>query len=232
MSLIARIIAGVAALLVLWQIPLLWQQGVANAHHFKSQYYLTKWQQGEAPTADSFTDALSSAQHAAAAVPENPHYLLTLAKIEEWGLYQHFLTAPNPQMADWFTQAIALRPTWPTAYADYAWYQIQIAQDFPAGIALLKQALQHGPYADEVLVRHLQLGLTYWAQLSIEDKFYFLDVFYRIANGPWRTYRHLPEQLAQHPQQRLVCQYVLNQQLTEVHRQRISRQLCLRWAGA
>ncbi|MEE2024489.1 hypothetical protein [Alkalimonas mucilaginosa] len=226
----SSLLAIIALPLLCWQLLVLSQQGLASAHHFKNRYYLQQWQQSDV-SAESYQDALRSAQLAMQKSPAHPHYVLSLAKTLEWGLFAGLETSPEPSLAFLYEHAIALRPGWPNAYADYAWSKAYLEGDLASSMQLLRQARKFGPYADEVLEKHASIGLDHWQYLGVDDKFYLLDVFAVMSQSHWRIYRVLQQQVEGHAQQRLICRYLLNQPLSPDHATRLERQLCRRFAG-
>ena len=84
-----RVVYMVLIVALLGLLPILLQKGLANAYHFKSRFYIDKWQQNNKPTSLQYSNALLAADYAFSIDRENPHYLLTLAKVMEWGYFQN-----------------------------------------------------------------------------------------------------------------------------------------------
>ncbi|WP_152342830.1 hypothetical protein [Rheinheimera sp. KL1] len=120
---------------------------------------------------DSWQEAASAIERAIELHPKHPHYLLTLAKINEWAWYKGLKTADQILVNDQlYKLAIELRPNWPNAYADYAYYLGIVNFRVSEAFTELAKARQYGPYTSEVFQRTLLIAATHWALLNGEQK--------------------------------------------------------------
>ncbi len=146
------------------------QAGVASLHYFQAAFALERWQQDK-PDAAQYQHAAAAIAAAAELQPGNPHYLLMRAKINEWGWHTGYLNtdalAKNESL---YLQAIALRPDWPVAYADYGYYlgftQFRLTEAWTQ----MQLALRYGAYLPQVHQKFLSLSFQYWQYLSAGQK--------------------------------------------------------------
>lgn len=177
--------------------------GLANLYYFPAAYALEKWQNSTAkPDSEELTAAQ---QHISSAVhwqPQNPHYQLTAAKIAEWAWYSGQLStelvSKNEQI---YQDAIAQRPHWPVAYADYAYFLATVQLRLSDAWEQLQLAERYGQFLPEVHEKFLQVAFSNWKALDVEKK---AEAFARVAaamGGP-----------LQHNTIRLIKQYQLERQ--------------------
>jgi hypothetical protein len=84
------------------------------------------------PKSLQYTNALLAADYAYSIYDQNPHYLLTLAKVMEWGVFAGLAKYHNNVFNQLYRDAINQRPTWPNAYSDYAYNLALIQHDLAA----------------------------------------------------------------------------------------------------
>jgi hypothetical protein len=165
-----RVVYMVLIVALLGLLPILLQKGLANAYHFKSRFYIDKWQQNNKPTSLQYSNALLAADYAFSIDSENPHYLLTLAKVMEWGVFSKLAQPNNIVFNQLYLDAIEQRPTWPNAYSDYAYNLAFIQHDINQAWLNLEQALVYGPYTPEVMHQVLAIGFAHWPSLTATQK--------------------------------------------------------------
>jgi len=165
-----RVTYALIILVLLGLLPILLQKGLANAYYFKSRFYVDQWQSGNTPTSLQYSNALLAADYAVKIDDQNPHYLLTLVKVMEWGAFSQLVTPNNEVFNQLYRDAINQRPTWPNAYSDYAYNLAFIQHDLAAAWPYLQQALHYGPYTPEVLHQILAIGFAHWSSLTATQK--------------------------------------------------------------
>lgn len=185
---------GLALVLLLcscWLITYIAPLGLASAYYFKADYYLSLWQR-KAQTLDqhSWQEAASAIERAIELHPKHPHYLLTLAKINEWAWYKGLKTADQISLNDQlYKLAISLRPNWPNAYADYAYYLGIVNFRVSEAFAELAKARQHGPYTVEVFQRTLLIAATHWPLLNGDQKAQSFLALAQMVKNSYGTYK-------------------------------------------
>lgn len=189
-------------------LPILLQKGLASAYHFKSKYYIDKWQQTDKPTSLQYSSALLAADYAYNIDSPNPHYLLTLAKVMEWGVFSSLAQPNNQSFNLLYLNAIQQRPNWPNAYSDYAYNLAFIQQDLSKAWPYLEQALIYGPYTPEVLHQVLAIGFASWPNLSVEQKSLVFTTAKKSAAANWRMRNDLKQLAQQYELTAVVCNYL------------------------
>ncbi|WP_351000101.1 MULTISPECIES: hypothetical protein [unclassified Shewanella] len=188
-------------------LPMLMQKGLANAYHFKSRFYVDQWQQGTKPTSLQYANALLAADYAFSVDDKNPHYLLTLAKVMEWGVFSQQEKPNIIVFNQLYLDAITLRPNWPNAYSDYAYNLAFIQKDIVQAWPYLEQALHYGPYAPEVLHQTLAIGFAYWPSLTMAQKQKVFSSAYIAASANWEMFTDLKTLALKYKLAPVVCTY-------------------------
>lgn len=184
--------------------------GLASAWYFKANHYLDLWVKNEQLfTPPSWQDASEAIDKAVELHPTHPHYLLVKAKINEWGWYGGLMTSKQlEQTESYYRQAIALRPTWPNAYADYAYYlgvtQFRVTDAF----AQLDQARQFGPFQSETHLRHLSIGFSNWVHLNPRQKAETLRSLKHAVSFNSRTFHEAKKMVNNAGLRNLACRYL------------------------
>jgi hypothetical protein len=184
--------------------------GVASGYYFKANYYLELWQR-KPKTLDSHSwqEAANAIQQAVERHPNHPHYLLSQAKINEWAWYAGFKTpdqiAVNDQL---YKQAIQLRPNWPNAYADYAYYLGVINFRVTEAFDQLAKARQTGPFMPETFQRTLLIAATHWPLLNVSQKAIGLQALEQMVKNSYATYRQAIQISQDTKLQRQFCIYL------------------------
>jgi hypothetical protein len=165
-------------------------KGLASAYYFKANYYLELWQRkADTLNADSWQQAADAIGTAVKNHPTHPHYLLTQAKINEWGWYKGLKTAEQIAVNEQLYQnAITLRPGWPNAYADYAYYLAMVHFRISEAFEQLAKARLAGPYTSEVFQRTLVLATTHWTLLNGEQKALTFEALTQLVKNSQATY--------------------------------------------
>ena len=191
-SLKTKVVAVLLLLCSCWLISYIAPLGLASAYYFKADYYLSLWQRkAQTLDQDSWQEAASAIERAIELHPKHPHYLLTLAKINEWAWYKGLKTADQILVNDQlYKLAISLRPNWPNAYADYAYYLGIVNFRVSEAFAELAKARQHGPYTVEVFQRTLLIAGTHWSLLNGEQKAQSFLALKQMVQNSQTTYRH------------------------------------------
>ncbi|WP_211829161.1 hypothetical protein [Kistimonas asteriae] len=154
----------------------------AGAINNQTEAYLDFWREQQKKQPDDFQlkprdydVALQGAEQASAALPDSPEQWVLKARVEDWGQQYGLLQAgidhssesveKNPLLDTW-RHAIALRPAWPYAWADYAMARAQLSLIDPDFETALLRANQLGPWEERVLENSALLGMHYHDWLS------------------------------------------------------------------
>lgn len=229
-SLKTKALALVLLLCSCWLISYIAPLGLASAYYFKADYYLSLWQRkAQTLDQDSWQEAASAIERAIELHPKHPHYLLTLAKINEWAWYKGLKTADQILVNDQlYKLAISLRPNWPNAYADYAYYlgivNFRVSEAFEA----LKTANQYGPFIPETFQRTFSIATHHWQLLNGNQKAMGLYALEKMVKHSHATYRQAVEGTKQYNLQRTFCLYLRlkKQEFPESTQQRIEKDFC------
>ncbi|MBT1064569.1 hypothetical protein KJY73_13345 [Bowmanella sp. Y26] len=206
----SRLFAALILVLLIWQVPALYQSAQGNIQYYVVDEALQKWQKGEVPTEEAYQQILNAANRALESQPESAHYILTLAKVLEWGMHFHFETSGAEILIPLYKKAISLRPEWPVAYADYGFVLAFWGNDLPGAVNQLQQAEYYGPFLPEVLRQQLGVGLAKWDALSPTDKAWLLKISGRAAEGHWSSLATLRDLVAKYQREIVVCAYLFN----------------------
>ena len=191
-------------------LPILVQKGLANAYHFKSRFYIDQWHEGNVPTELQYSNALLAADYAYKIDSQNPHYLLTLAKVMEWGVFSS-MSQSNPNLFNkLYAEAIRFRPTWPNAYSDYAYNLTFIQHDLEKAWPYLILAEQYGPYTPEVLHQILSIGFASWPNLTVTQKQQVFKTAKKAATANWLLRNDLKKLANQYQLTPILCTYFSN----------------------
>lgn len=209
----SSLLALVLALLVIMLLSQVWRAGLASAYFFQVQHSLTKWDNNpDQFTEQGFQQADLLMQRTLELEPDHPHYLLSMAKIQEWGWFKGFKPASSMGGVEtYYQQAIALRPQWPNAYADYAWYLSTVQFRLTDALAQLALADQYGRYTPAVLHRSLAVYFSQWQHLSVVQKAQAYQVLARSITLNQRYYRPIRDLVVQYRMQRLGCIFLRKQ---------------------
>lgn len=193
-----------------WLLYYITPFGMASGYYFKANYYLDLWQR-KPKTLDnhSWQEAAEAIQQAVERHPNHPHYLLTQAKINEWGWFAGIKTrdqiAINDQL---YKQAIQLRPNWPNTYADYAYYLGIINFRVSEAFDQLATAKQVGPFMPETFQRTLSIAATHWSVLNVSQKAIGLQALEQMVKNSYATYRQAIQISQDAKLQRQFCIYL------------------------
>ncbi|WP_423186157.1 hypothetical protein ACO1PK_13650 [Alishewanella sp. d11] len=203
------------------------RQGIANAWHFKSVYFLENWSAGQRQTPNAYAEALHAATAAWQGDNANPHYALMLARTMEWGYLMQWDTKPDlVLLRQLYEDAIAERPTWSDAYAGYAYANAYIFNDIAAVFPLLQQAHQHGPYMPVQLLQSVFIISDFWQQMPAEAKRFYFERTYDVAKAHPTTFNPVSQHLKQHPLRASTCLYLSVKSLSESEQNRLNRSFC------
>lgn len=195
-------------------LPFLFQKGLANAYHFKSRYYIDEWQAGKVVEPLQYANALLASDYAAKIDSNHPHYLLTQAKIMEWGVFAGLAVANNAKFNQLYQDAINLRVIWPNAYSDYAYNLAFIQHDMARAWQYLHQAAEYGPYSPEVIRQTLAIGMSHWPLLDVSQKQYVLQTSLLAANSDWVMRKELSFFVSENALTIPLCSYIKYQKQT------------------
>ncbi|WP_153914798.1 hypothetical protein [Shewanella sp. TC10] len=188
-------------------LPLLVQKGVANAYHFKSLYYLKLWEKHAKADEEQYQQAKKAATYAYSLDNSNPHYLLTLAKVIEWGSYAEFERLDVSFVTYLYETAITQRPLWPNAYADFGAMIAFSSGDIHKAWPLLLQGQEKGPYTPEVIRQILAVGFAFWDELTVEQKQQVIDVATIATESKWDVKLTLQSLVKQYEKDQVLCTY-------------------------
>lgn len=186
-----RVIYALLIIGFLILLPMLFQKGLGSAYHFKSRYYIDQWQLGNEVTALQYANALLAREQAVNADRLNPHYLLTQAKVLEWGVFANTATPNKAKFNQLYKDAIALRPIWPNAYSDYAYNLAYFQQDLSGAWEQLEKAYIYGRYSPEVIRQALVIGFGFWQHLNVSQKQFVLEQALFAAQTNWSMKQEL-----------------------------------------
>lgn len=223
-----RALASLLLLLVLVYTFHVGRSGLANTAYFQARFLLDKWQrQPQSITETSFQQAYDLSNRSVFLAPKNPHYQITKAKIVLWGFYAGFSKTEQIDELDSVYQfAIAQRPNWPEAYADYAWYLSAVKQDFAKAWTNAERAVAYGPFHGDSLETVVKVMFSRWAGLNPQQK---SDAFAWIARALQTQARdRVILQVKQNQKEFAVCYYLKRKgNLAMSVWQSIEQQLCL-----
>jgi hypothetical protein len=210
-----------------------WQAGLASANFFQVQNFLTEWDSNtEFLTEERYQQAQQLMGITLAKEPQHPHYLLSMAKVLEWGWFQGFRPASEMDIVDrYYQQAIELRPTWPNAYADYAWYLSTVQFRLTDAFAQLALADRYGPYTPQVLLQTIAVVYSQWTHLNPTQKALGYRALERSLDAHPRLYNPVLKLVKQYQMERLGCIYLRARQSSRppysaLAQQRLQRDFC------
>ncbi|MCA1931505.1 hypothetical protein [Rheinheimera sp.] len=174
-----------------WLALAITDKGLASAYYFKANYYLELWQRKpETLDLNSWQQAADAIETAVKLHPHHPHYLITLAKINEWAWYKGLKTADQIAVNDeLYKLAIELRPNWPNAYADYAYYLGIVNFRVSEAFTQLDKGRIYGPYSPEVLLRVLLISAKHWQILNGDQKKQSFIALEEMIKNSYPTYK-------------------------------------------
>jgi hypothetical protein len=193
-----------------WLAASVVNKGMASAYYFKANYYLELWQRKpDTLTAASWQQAAEAIETAVELHPTHPHYLLIMAKINEWAWYKKIKTADqilvNEQL---YKLAIELRPGWPNAYAEYAYFLAMVNFRISEGFDALKLANHYGPFIPETFERTFSIATYHWSLLNSNQKamgFYALE---KMVKYSYKTYHQALQATKDYQLKRDFCVYL------------------------
>jgi Tfp pilus assembly protein PilF len=146
--------------------------GLANTAYFQARFILDKWLiNPQSLNKENYQQAIQFSQRSLLLSPDNPHYLLSHAKIALWGFYAGFVRAEELNAYEKsYQKAIELRPNWPEAYADYAWFLSSVHNDEAKVWQNLQLAVSFGPFHGDTLETVIKVTLSRWSALKPEQK--------------------------------------------------------------
>lgn len=220
------LLAGVT----LWMLTLVWRAGWASMNYFQVQHWLYQWNSDSSQlTETQFQAADAAMQKVLQLEPEHPHYLLMMAKVQEWGWFKGYVA--TEQMAgveQYYQDAIRLRPAWAVAYADYAWYLGSVQFRLTDAFTQIALAKQYGPYLDDVQHRTLAVAFSRWNYLTVQQKALAYQTLAKVVASPHAIYGKTLALVRNYQMQRLGCIYLRTQlrQASPLTEQRVQRDFC------
>jgi len=204
------LVAGVLALM----LPAL-QAGLASLYYFPAQFRLDQWNKSsDKPAADDLAHTAELVANAVRLQPDNPHYLLLSAKVNEWRWYSGVLSSSdilaNEQL---YQRAIAMRPSWPVAYADYAYFLAITQFRLTDAWQQLELAKQYGAFLPEVMDKYLLVAFSNWPLLSVAQKaevFQMVETSFLSARRPL-----LSRRIKEYGKENLFCLYLQSKLASE-----------------
>jgi len=233
-STISRALALPALLLLaacVWHIA---PTGLASVWYFKANHTIELWsEQPDLLTQDSWQQASAAIDQAIRLHPKHPHYLLTKAKINEWGWYSGFMTGKELEATEqYYLAAIKTRPNWPNAYADYAYYLAVTQFRLTEAFEQLQLAKRYGPYMPETLLRQLAVGFLRWDALNPTQKTQTLQALKAAVLTGYPLHSKARVMVKEAKQQQAACTYLTahkNDFPADIQ-QRIQKDFCLKVA--
>jgi hypothetical protein len=220
----------VLLLSTLWVLSRIVAAGMANLVFLPAHFSLEHWQAKPDAFNDSdFNRALLAAQHAQQWQPQHPHYQVMLAKVYLWGWFTGTLPSKAlPDLVPLYKNAIASRPLWPEAYADYALYLAVVRGDWPAAKPQLANALLYGRYLPNVQRAGLTVLLSQWSQLDIEHKIMAFTLAEQSLQSHPQSFAAARDLIRQYQLTPAFCVYFGKKQATfnRSSWQRIEREIC------
>ncbi|MBU0911356.1 MAG: hypothetical protein KKF22_02325 [Gammaproteobacteria bacterium] len=205
-------------------------KGLASAYYFKANHYLELWQRKpQTLDTNSWLQAADAIETAVQYHPNNPHYLLTQAKINEWAWYGRFKTAEQIAINDQlYQQAISFRPNWPNAYADYAYYLGIVNFRISEAFAELDKTTLYGPYTPEVFQRTLIISATHWPLLNGNQKAQSFQALKQMVQNSNTTYRQAVQIGRNYKLLRPFCIYlrIKKSELAPAMQEKIEKDFC------
>jgi hypothetical protein len=190
-----KLLPGLLLVVCCWLAASVANKGMASAYYFKANYYLELWQRKpDTLTAASWQQAAEAIEKAVELHPTHPHYLLIMAKINEWAWYKKIKTADQILVNDQlYKLAIELRPDWPNAYADYAYYLGVVNFRVSEALDELEKAKIYGPYSPEVFQRTLLISARHWQLLNGQQKAQSFKALEQMVKNSYSTYTNAVE---------------------------------------
>lgn len=188
--------------------------GIASLYYFPAVFRLEQWEKSaDKPPADDLQRTSELVQGALSWQPTNPHYLLMKAKVDEWRWYAGVLdsreVAANEAL---YQQAIVMRPDWPVAYADYAYFLATVQLRLTDAWQQLALARKYGPFLPDVQEKYLSVAFSQWQSLSVAQK---AEVYQYLEVAMTGSLHHRARRLIQHfNMQKQICQYFRVKQKT------------------
>lgn len=230
----SRTLAIPALLLLAASVWCIAPTGLASVWYFKANNALELWnEQPELFHLDSWLQASSAIDQAIRLHPKDPHYLLTKAKMNEWGWYGGHITSKELEKTErYYKAAIQTRPNWPNAYSDYAYYlgvtQFRVTEAFEQ----LELAKRYGPYVAETLLRQLAVGFLRWDILNPTQKTSTLEALKNALLAGYPLYSKARIIVKDAKQKQVACTYLTmskNDFPADIQ-QRIQKDFCLKAA--
>ncbi|KKO46807.1 hypothetical protein WG68_02340 [Arsukibacterium ikkense] len=225
----ARWLYPAMALAMLVAIGLLARQGLASAYHFKSVYYLERWQHDSVVLLPAYQDAKAAAQRSLKLDNANPHYRLMLARTLEWGHQQQLEQVDPLLLRQLYQQALAQRPQWGDGYAAYAYALAWILAQPEEAARQLLQAQQYGPYMPQPLLLGARLANDFWPQLPPEFKAQYFTDQLKLATAYYPVYRQYIAIARQSPLRDVQCAFLRQHALNPGVYARLRHDLCRHW---
>jgi hypothetical protein len=225
-----RLFILLIATTLFWIFTLLWRAGWASVNYFQVQHWLYQWNTNSTNlTETQFQAAQQAMEKVLALEPEHPHYLLMMAKVQEWGWYKGYLQSEQiVAVESYYQDAIKLRPAWAVAYADYAWYLSSVQFRVTDAFTQLTLAKKFGPYLDDVQQRTLAVAFSRWSYLTVQQKAFAYQTLHQTISSHQSLYSKTLELVRTYKMQRLGCIYLRPklEQASPLVTQRIQRDFC------
>lgn len=223
---------AVAALLLVLTLALLQpvvKSGIASLYYFPAAFRLEQWEKStDKPAVDDLQRVSELVSNALNWQPNNPHYLLVKAKVDEWRWYSGVLEtrqiSANEQL---YQRAITLRPDWPLAYADYAYFLSAVQLRLTDAWQQLALARHYGPFLPEVQEKYLSVAFSNWQSLTIAQK---AEVYQYLEVAMAGSLQYQTRRLVQRfNMQKQICQYFRVKQKTVATWDQLKGSFCARF---
>ena len=138
---------------------------LAEAYHLQARAFMDSW--GKRPTVPAHEWEIAR-ESMAKAVRLHPGQAAYLEDMGELLFQKPTISADLQQQAEAYVrQAVALRPSWPYAWAQFAMARYRLT-GWDAEVALaLEKAIEFGPWEPSVQIIVAEIGLSSWQELSL-----------------------------------------------------------------
>ncbi|GGI74410.1 hypothetical protein GCM10007978_10240 [Shewanella hanedai] len=167
-----KFFAALLLLLCVYGMGSAFYRGSASAWYYKAEFALNHWAKvGTIPNEDDYIEALDAITTASRLDPSHPHYIHMLGRIHHWGVSEGFESVESlPQIEQWYLASTKLRPMWPDPWVDLARLNNFVEGYTAKTKHYIDQAINTGPYIDDVNTGVLKVLLQHWDILDGNER--------------------------------------------------------------
>ncbi|GAB1619958.1 exopolysaccharide biosynthesis protein VpsP [Agarivorans albus] len=168
----------------LWVAVVAVQYGLANANSYAVGAWHQRWQKdlNQQLTQTNLAVAEHVTRDMLAWQANHPHYQVLAAKQVEWSNFYSLVISPDTanksllkkqnllKAQQFYLRSAELRPTWPNTYVDLAKNALYRQASSQEAMAYLELAAKVGENAPVTLFAYVEIGLSLWPELSIEQR--------------------------------------------------------------